>query len=421
MNDDLDEEIIGSEEGFDEFVQKNTLGDLWRNSPVVKVGVVGLVVLVFVGSLWFFGKAKEKTPDSMVPAPSQVSAPPGTAEASPAYVQAVEEQNEADFEKAIKTGDSTIPVPVETPSDRLQLPEEKEDTEDPLHRWRRLQEERVLRDTGDDQDVEPVTVLDSEQQNEAMKSMAESMMKQMQQVLSRQGERVRMQHKRFIKISNNNEGGGGGANAGGPDQGEFDGEAVKEEPKIIIPAGEIEYGQMLLEANSDVPGPVLVLLVSGPLKGSKLIGTFSVQDDYLTLRFDRIVVEGRDSAVDAIALNPDTSLPGIATEVDHRYLQRILLPAAAAFVEGFSEALAQTDATSITIDTGASGTTTTATDQNLNTKEEVALGVKEAGEEVRDIIDEMNDDVKVLVRIEAGTPIGIFFTRAVTEEVNDDT
>ncbi|MCB1840227.1 MAG: DotG/IcmE/VirB10 family protein, partial [Alphaproteobacteria bacterium] len=343
MNDDLDEEIIGSEEGFDEFVQKNTLGDLWRNSPVVKVGVVGLVVLVFVGSLWFFGKAKEKTPDSMVPAPSQVSAPPGTAEASPIYVQAVEEQNEADFEHALKTGDSTIPVPVETPSDRLQLPEEKEDTEDPLHRWRRLQEERVLRDTSDDQDVEPVTVLDSEQQNEAMKSMAESMMKQMQQVLSRQGERVRMQHKRFIKLVSTDEGGGGAnAGGGGADQGEFDGEAVKEEPKIIIPAGEIEYGQMLLEANSDVPGPVLVLLVSGPLKGSKLIGTFSVQDDYLTLRFDRIVVEGRDSAVDAIALNPDTSLPGIATEVDHRYLQRILLPAAAAFVEGFSEALAQT-------------------------------------------------------------------------------
>ncbi|MCB1680446.1 MAG: mucoidy inhibitor MuiA family protein [Rhodospirillales bacterium] len=66
-------------------------------------------------------------------------------QASPAYVQAVEERNEADFEKAIKTGDSAIPVPLEAPSDRLQLPGAADDGEDPLHRWRRLQEERVLR------------------------------------------------------------------------------------------------------------------------------------------------------------------------------------------------------------------------------------------------------------------------------------
>ncbi len=422
MNDDLDEEIIGSEEGFGEFVQKNTLGDLWRNNPVVKIGVVLGVVGLFIGALYFFGAKPEEIKNSMVPAPSQVNAPPGGSEASPAYVEAVEEANEADFEKAIKTGDSTIPVPVETPSDRLQLPEEQEETEDPLHRWRRLQEERVLRDTGDAEDVEPVTVLDSEQQNEAMKQMAESMSKQMQNVLSRQGERVRMQYKRIYKVKEANAqgGDGGGPNGGGEGKGEFDGEQEEVEPEIIIPAGEIEYGQLLLEANSDIPGPVLVLLVSGPLKGSKLIGSFTVQNDYLTLQFNRIVVDGRDSQVDAIALDPDTSLTGMATEVDHRYLQRILLPAAAAFVEGFSEAFAQSDSTSITIETGSSGTTTTDTQQDLNTEQEVALGVKEAGQEVRDIIEEINDDVQVLVKIHAGTPIGILFTQAVTAE-NDDT
>ena len=143
----------------------------------VKVGVVLGVVALFIGALYFFGAKPDEVKKSMVPAPSQVNSPPGGAEASPAYVEAVEEANEADFEKAIKTGESTIPVPVETPSDRLQLPEEQEETEDPLHRWRRLQEERVLRDTGDSEDVEPVTVLDSEQQNEAMKQMADSMAK----------------------------------------------------------------------------------------------------------------------------------------------------------------------------------------------------------------------------------------------------
>ena len=418
MNDDLDEEIIGSEEGFDEFVQKSSPGDALRNSAAAKIGVVVVGLVVVVGAMWFFCQKEPETPDSMLPLASEVSSPPGAAEASPAYVAAVEEKNEEELDKALRTGGSTIPVPVESPTDRLQLPEEQSESEDPLHRWRRMQEERVIRSAEQDDEVEPVTVLDSEQQNEAMKKMAEAMSKQMQSILGTRTQRINFTYMSLVDSSSG--GAGGGAAASGPGQdGEFDGEVEEEEPAVIIPAGEIEYGQLIIEANSDVPGPVLALLVSGPLKGAKLIGTFTVQNDYLTLRFDTLVYEGQDIGISAIALDPETTLPGMATEVDHRYLQRILLPAAAAFVEGFSEAIAQTDATSITIDTGGSGTTTTATDQDLGTKEEVALGVKEAGEEVRDIIDEMADDVQVLVKIHAGTPIGVLFTAAVTEDAED--
>ncbi len=78
------------------------------------------------------------------PMASMGYAAPGTAEASPAYVAAVEEKNEADLDKALRRGDSAIPVPIEAPTDRLQLPGEM-DGEDPLHRWRRMQEERVQR------------------------------------------------------------------------------------------------------------------------------------------------------------------------------------------------------------------------------------------------------------------------------------
>lgn len=420
MNDDLDEEIIGSEEGFDEFVQKSSPGDLLRSSPIAKIGVIVGAVGVIFGAMYMFGQEPEEPKDSMLPLGSEVSAPPGTAEASPAYVAAVEEKNEEDLDKALRTGDSTIPVPVEAPTDRLQLPEEQTETEDPLHRWRRMQEERVLRNAVQEDDVEPVTVLDSEQQNEAMKQMAESMSKQMQGILGTRNERLKFAYMSLVR--DQGEGGGAAAAAGDPSgEGEFDGEVEEAEPVVIIPAGEIEYGQLVIEANSDVPGPVLALLVSGPLKGSKLIGSFTVQNDYLTLNFSTLVYNGQDIDIDAIALDPETTLPGLATEVDHRYLQRIVLPAAAAFVEGFADAIAQTDTASITIDTSSGGTTTTAEEQDLDTEEEVALGVKEAGEEVREIIDDMADDVEVLVKIHAGTPIGILFTSAVTEEADDDT
>lgn len=419
MNDDLDEEIIGSEEGFDEFVQKSSPGDALRSSPIAKIGVIVGAVSVVFGAMWFFGQKPEEVKDSMLPMASEVSAPPGTAEASPAYVAAVEEKNEEDLDKALRTGDSTIPVPVEAPTDRLQLPEEQTESEDPLHRWRRMQEERVLRNTDKEEDVEPVTVLDSEQQNEAMKQMAESMSRQMQSILGARSERLKFTYMSLVDFK---EDGGQAVDGNNPEgDGEFDGEVEEEEPVVIIPAGEIEYGQLIIEANSDVPGPVLALMVSGPLKGAKLLGTFTVQNDYLTLTFNTLVYEGQDIDIDAIALDPETTLPGMATEVDHRYLQRIVLPAAAAFVEGFADAISQTDATSIVIDTSGGGTTTTATDQDLDTEEEVALGVKEAGEEVREIIDEMADEIEVLVKIHAGTPIGILFTSAVTEEPDEDT
>lgn len=421
MNDDLDEEIIGSEEGFDEFVQKNTLGDAWRNNPAVKIGVVLGVVVLFFGAVYMFGKKDDEVAPSQLPMPSEITSAPGASEASPAYIEAVEEENEATLEKAIKEGDSAIPVPVDTPSDRLQLPEEQEDSEDPLHKWRRLQEERVLRDSNVEE-TEPVTVLDSEKQNEAMKEMAQSMMQQIQSILNRQTERIKFKYEALVRYCNTNTcggGGGGGAPGAGPENGEFDGEVEEDEGELIIPAGEIEYAQLIIEANSDVPGPVLALLMSGPLKGSKLLGTFSVQNDYLTLQFNTLVHEDETYDISAIALDPDTSLPGMATEVDHRYLQRILLPAAAAFVEGFADAIAQTDATSITIDTSGSATSTTQSDVDLDTEEEVALGVKEAGEEVRDILDEMSDDVEVLVKIHAGTPMGVLFTDEVREEPSD--
>lgn len=44
-----------------------------------------------------------------------------------------------------KSAGSAIPVPIETPDTRLEVPEIQEETEDPLHRWRLLQEERVER------------------------------------------------------------------------------------------------------------------------------------------------------------------------------------------------------------------------------------------------------------------------------------
>ncbi len=64
-------------------------------------------------------------------------------EIAPAYIEAIDQQNEADLDRAIAEGGLAIPVPIETPDTRLEVSKISEATKNPVHRWRKLQEERV--------------------------------------------------------------------------------------------------------------------------------------------------------------------------------------------------------------------------------------------------------------------------------------
>lgn len=419
MNDDLDEEIIGAEDGFDEFAQKSGLGDTIRQSPVAKIGIViGAIVLIGFVAVMFSGGEEEEN-ISVVPGGSRITAAPGTdEEVAPAYIEAVEQQNEADLDEAIATGGSAIPVPIETPDTRLEVPEIEEETEDPLHRWRLLQEERVERQMQSrEADPEPVTVLDAEQQSEAITALAESMTQQMESVLTTTNQSKTFTVKTLIDYKEDGSTGSGGTGGGGTTGGTSDGGGAGfeevQEVEVVIPAGKIVYGQMLLEANSDVPFTVLAQMVSGPLKGWKLLGEFEVLDgvEMLGITFSMAVNEdGKQYDIEAVMLNPDTGLAALRTDIDHRYLKRVIFPAAAEFVSGYASAIAESGRTSVTV----RGETVTTAENPTTDKQEVATGVEEAADEISSILDEIGDvDVKIV--IEAGTPIGVFFTQNVEE------
>lgn len=86
--------------------------------------------------------------------------------AQPAYIEAIEQKNEEVLERAIQTGESAIPAPIEAPLDRWEsakadkdmsddrsdiamngapadAKEKRANEEQPLQKWRRIQEERV--------------------------------------------------------------------------------------------------------------------------------------------------------------------------------------------------------------------------------------------------------------------------------------
>ena len=416
-----DDELSLDDDSFEDFDKsEKTLGHMWQNNPLFKFGTLALAAVVVFGAVFYFGQEKVETGQSVLPRGSEVSAPPGTEEASPNYIEAVEEENEARIEEAFSQGGSALPTPIDPPQQRLSVPTEEVEKEDPLQRWRQLQEERLQRELQQAQTAPPAVAVQSEVQSETIQNLAQSFSQQMQAVLEqRYRTTVRTQSVTdpsdfYTDLS----GGGGDQNVSGnagsnTGSNFFEDDALESFQNVLLPAGEILYAQLLLEANSDIPGPILAQIVSGPLAGGRLIGSFSVEDEFLVLRFQTLVIDGVSLTVDSVAVDPGTTLTGLATDIDHRYIQRVLFPMAAAFVEGAAEAISESGRTTITVN----GETVSESEEETDTEQEVASGIEEAGEELRDLLDEMAD-VEPLIRVEAGTPMGILFLQPVVEDEN---
>jgi len=305
-------------------------------------------------------------------------------------------------------------VPIDPPVGRIQDVDEEVETEDPLQRWRRLQEERLQKEIKQREELQDLSSSDVGAQKDAIEKLAGAMSGQMNKIL---GTKERFEVKtlnvtdaEFLKQLQEEEEEARN-NANGGNQGEDDGFEEEIIQDTLLQAGEIVYAQLLTEANTDAPMPVLARVLSGPFAGAKLIGEFSENQELLTINFDRLVIGDDILNVSGMALDPETALPGMATDVDHHYLQRIVIPLAASFVEGLGDAIEETGSTTITIN--SSGGATGVEDTDKDTDEEIAAGVSELGSELGDIIDEMNDDLEVTVRIEAGTPIGVLFIEPV--------
>lgn len=403
--------------GFDDLGdQKGTLGDLWRNNPLVKIGVILAAFAFLVGGVILFGGGSDNLPVSRVAASRDVTEAPGSAETTEAYRQSVEAKNVERTEEAMRTAGSSVPTPVDPPKGTLPLQFEEPEEEDPLERWRRMQEDRIrqqqVESIQETPGVEPPPPEDT--RTPAINALAQAMSQQMESVLANQeikgpilqqvatmgflenlAEKERLRREAELEARR---------------------QALTPEGDdtldILIPAGTIEYAQLITEANTDAPGPVLAQILTGPLKGGRLIGTFSSTSKFLTLNFNTVVVDGIDYAADSVAIDPDTTLPGVVTEIDNRYLKRVLLPGAAAFIEGLTEAIADSGRTTIEI-RNSDGSSSTTTEGTSGTNQEVASGIAEAGEEMGEILDDIADETEPMIRVAAGTPIGVLFVASV--------
>src|SRR5690606_24810575 len=94
-----------------------------------------------------------------------------------------EMQNETQREQAQLTGESAIPTPLETASNVLTTADGDDEDEDPLQRWRQLQQERFNEELATVQPVPQGPVLQATNNQEAIQLLADLMSEQMSAIL----------------------------------------------------------------------------------------------------------------------------------------------------------------------------------------------------------------------------------------------
>lgn len=398
-----------------------TLGELFRDNPFVKIGLVAVGAVVVVTAFVMFGGGSGDENKSNVGMKINQREAPGQ-ETSQAYTDAINDVNQQRYEQALNSGGSTMPIPTSTP-DAPQAPQPEAPPvtiEDPLAGWRSTSQNTPPQQPSQIDPLPPAIPPDANGQYPtapygtpipqgpdpaAVDALAQAMQQQMNGILQKH----QISGSQIIQVTDAKaylqpEGSGGEDGRGGADE-------QPEIVEILVPAGTIVYAQTLTEANSDAPGPVLARISNGPLKGSRILGTFDTREEVLTLNFNTVVVKGVSQSINAIAIDPATTLPAVATEVDHRYWKRFVLPAAARFIQGMGDAIAQREQT-VTVNNG----TTVSSTPDLDTKQELAAGLAEGTSEIADQLDNIASQTRVLVKVHAGTSIGILFLEPVLKE-----
>lgn len=458
-NNDNDLDIDTPEDDFeqDSAAPKASFKESWDNNPLMKIGAVVLGAAVLFGGYMIFAP-KEEGPEGKARTgiqTSDVRATPGSVEdVDQAMIERIDNNNKQELKKSVDKGTSFLPTSIDaTTSDTINIPEPPRATEeDPLAAWRQAANARANVDMSNapsqdapaekEPDVVPMAQPVRPQQA-AMKmdpNAAKALSEQMRVIIAAQAPMpskvksitkvdseydVMIREEESMQASGGSMAGGmampGGALPGMPMPGAAAGTAAgaatatnassKPQTRLISPAGSIAYAQLLNELNSDIPGPVLAHVLSGPFAGGRALGGYKVEEEYLVLEFSVIVKEGVGYAIDGIALDEKTTLAGMKTDIDRHYFRRVILPAAAKFLEGYASAASKT----VTSTTTTGGGGVVQQEEELDTEKEIMKGVEEAAGEVSSVLSEQAKR-PITIKLAKGTTFGILMLKTVTTD-----
>ena len=182
---------------------------------------------------------------------------------------------------------------------------------------------------------------------------------------------------------------------------------------ILIPAGRGVFAHPILAVNSDASSPVVMQADSGPIAGDRMIGSFAKENKRLIIHINTIIHDGQSIGTDGVVIAPDTMEAAVASDVDEHYLERFILPAAAAFVQGLGQAIATTSNTVAVL--SPLGGATTSTHLNLNQQLGVAAGT--AAGQVANVLNEEAPKGPT-ISLDANVAVGVMFLTPVISHSN---
>lgn len=434
----------------DDFAQddapKASIKEAWDNNPLMKVGAIVLGAAVLFGAYMIFSPKEEGPQGSArtnIGTLENVKGQAGgTSDIDEEMRRRLVQENERRTEEAIQSGRSSLPTNIDgSTKDDITIPQPPVIAEDPLDTWRQAAQRRTdfdmrnapEQDMPNEKEPEIVPMPTPVRPQQAAAKMdpnaAKALADQMRVIISAQAplpSKIKVVtredsaytiQKAEMKEASGTSGFGAMAGAGGAAGGAaFTTPAsAPEQPKtrVIAQAGTIFYAQLLNELNSDIPGPALAHVLSGPFAGGRALGGYKVQEEYLVIEFSVIVKDGVGYTIEGIALDEKTTLAGHMTEINRHYFRRVILPAAAKFLEGYAAAAAQT----VTSTTTTAGGGVIQQEEELDTKKELMKGVESAAGTISGVMTEQARR-PVTVIVKKGTTFGILMLKTVsTDEV----
>ncbi len=153
--------------------------------------------------------------------------------------------------------------------------------------------------------------------------------------------------------------------------------------ETLIDAGAELYAYTRYGLNSDIRSPVVLEILGGRFRGGVITGSFEVYREEVLIRLTRLDVGGESHAIDAYAVDLNCGCFAHEGDVDHHYIERVLVPAAAQFAQGFLLAATRP---SVTLDLNSA--TVTSRDQNTDTEDHLLEGLGSAGQRATEIFSE---------------------------------
>lgn len=182
--------------------------------------------------------------------------------------------------------------------------------------------------------------------------------------------------------------------------------SVAASSSVLAKAGSVAYARIVNGTNSDTPGPIVAQVLRGPLRGARLIGSFTTNRETtaLIVQFDQVVLDDATIipttayAVDALY----GELP-VRSAYDPRYFQRYAPKLAGAFLRGAGAALATTGATVVGV-----GDSVAIVRPEASAAEAVAAGVSDVGSQLAEEVGNQGPETG-LVTLYANKLVGVLF------------